>query len=141
MHPTTLRIPCIPGNRRLALPLLVTALALSACATVTTGTHQTVTVETPGVADAQCVVHKHSFGPVPVNSAGVVTVPRNGEPLTVTCHKEGFEPAWVTLEPHIDSHALVELPFGYFVDYMSGARYRYANSVSVTLLEKSLASR
>lgn len=123
---------CGPVRRTLSL-LGITA-CVSGCATVTTGTHQMLTVHTPGITGAQCVVLQRDLDPLPVDDFGEVIVPRNAYPLTVECRREGFATAQVTLKPGIDKHAKFELPVGYMVDYLSGARYRYPSSVTVEMV-------
>ena len=93
-----------------------------------------LTVHTPGITGARCIVLQRDFEPLPVDDFGEVIVPRNAHPLTVECRREGFATAQTTLTPGIDSHAKFELPTGYLVDYLSGARYRYPTSVIVEMI-------
>jgi hypothetical protein len=111
----------------------ITAL-VGGCATITTGTHQMLTVHTPGITGAACIVLQRDQPPLPVDDFGEVIVPRNSHPLTVECRREGFAPAQAIVKPGIDSHAKFELPTGYVVDYLSGARYRYPSSVTVEMV-------
>ena len=116
-------------------PLALAALLLlGACATITTGTTQTVAITTPGVIDAQCAVRKPNYGPVPVEGSGQIRVPRNQDPLTITCDKAGFASASVTLPAEIEDNAKLELPMGYLIDYLSGARYKYAKQVTIDMV-------
>lgn len=119
------------GRTPLALAAL---LLLGACATITTGTTQTVAISTPGVSDAQCSVRKPNYGPVPVDGSGQIRVPRNQHPLTITCDKAGFATAQVTLPAEIEDSAKLELPMGYLIDFLSGARYKYAKQVSIEMV-------
>jgi hypothetical protein len=54
--------------------------------------------------------------------------------LTVECEKDGYQLGRTTLEPAIDDHAKFELPMGYLIDAVSGARYRYPSSVTVEMI-------
>lgn len=121
------------SNRHAPLALAVLVL-LGGCATITTGTSQMVSVSTPGVSEAQCSVRKPNYGPVPVDGSGQIRVPRNQDPLTITCDKAGFATASVTLPAEIEDNAKLELPMGYLIDYLSGARYKYAKQVSVDMV-------
>jgi hypothetical protein len=117
-----------------ALLLLGITTFVSGCATITTGTHQMLTVHTPGITGARCIVLQQGLDPLPVDDFGEVIVPRNARPLTVECRREGFATTQATLKPGIDSHAKFELPTGYLVDYLSGARYRYPSAVTVEMI-------
>jgi hypothetical protein len=121
------------SNRHAPLALAVLVL-LGGCATITMGTSQMVSVSTPGVSDAQCSVRKPNYGPVPVDGSGQIRVPRNQRPLTITCDKAGFATASVTLPAEIEDNAKLELPMGYLIDYLSGARYKYAKQVAIEMV-------
>ena len=115
-----------------ALPLAAT-LALSGCATVTTGTRQPFEVQVQGVDTADCTLQKPGYGPVAVTAGQPTSVPRGEEPLTVRCSHPGFQGASLVVEAHVQDRAKYELPFGMLVDYLSGARYEYPAQVMLTL--------
>ena len=106
---------------------------VTACATITTGTHQSLTVLTPGVESTECFVLQDKSAPLPVPANGTVTISRNSRPLTIECRKDGYYAAQTTLSPGIDAHAKVEFATGYVIDYLSGAMYRFPDTVSLVM--------
>lgn len=122
------------------LGLMGLCALLTACATITTGTHQSLTVLTPGVDSTQCFVLQDKSAPLPVPANGTVTISRNSRPLTIECQKDGYYVAQTTLSPAIDAHALVQMATGYVVDYLSGAMYRFPDTVSLVMAAQAPAA-
>jgi hypothetical protein len=69
------------------MPLL--AVMLAACATITDGVTQTITVQSVPVDGVQCALTNEG-GTYFVTTPGSVTVPKSRRDLRVTCKKDGY---------------------------------------------------
>lgn len=121
------------SHLKIKLLLASTALSLGGCATITTGTKQSFEVLVEGVDTANCVLYKADFGPLKVAPSTPVSIPRSDAPLSVRCDQQGFQTASLTVNAQVQNRAKYELPFGMFVDYMTGARYEYPAQVTLRL--------
>jgi len=123
---------------------LVGALALGACATVTTGTTHTVAVETyPTGASCQATregVVVGSVAPTP----GSFTVDKSAKALTVTCKRDGFDDAVATVDavvqPMTVGNVLAGGVIGIAVDAATGASMVYEDLPTVVLVPTSFAT-
>lgn len=121
--------------KRLVLALCAIPL-LSGCATVLDRSTQKVTFLTPGVENAECHAKndKHHYI---VMTPGSERVEKTRYDLTVTCSKEGYRDAVVTLPakhaPRAGHNVWATLGLGYGYDQMSGAAYRYPDKIEITM--------
>lgn len=115
--------------------ILIPALGLVAgCATMTQGTSQDISVLTPGVEGATCVVANERGAVIAqVSASGRVRIAKSRRPLAVRCEKPGFRSGQAELKPSMSSRARVQAPLGYAVDGLSGAMWSYPPEVSVGL--------
>ena len=113
--------------------LIAANMALSGCATVTTGTQQQFEVLVQGADSARCVIEKAGSSPLKVTPGTPVKIPRSNVPLSVHCNEQGYKNASITVVAQVQNRAKYEMPFGMLVDYLSGARYEYPAQVTVTL--------
>jgi len=120
-------------HTRFTALLICSGLALAGCATVTTGTQQSFEVQVQGTDTAHCQVTRSDIAPLAVTPGTPVFIHRSDLPLQVQCEKPGFERATLEVAARIQNRAKYELPFGMFVDYLSGARYEYPAQVTLTL--------
>ena len=117
----------------LSLPLII---GLSACSTITTGTTQSLTVETPFADGAKCslVDTKGSTWRV-TQTPQTVEVNKGDGPMTITCTKSDYQRGTTVLEEGFAGmtlgNAILGGGVGLIVDAASGAAQEYPDSVSV----------
>lgn len=122
--------------RRLLLTLAC-ALGLPACATVTTGTTQSLSVITdpPGAA---CRLERGGSAIGIVNpTPGTVQVSRSMHDIQVQCRRPGYQPALATVssqfEPLFLGNILIGGLIGMGIDIASGAGAYYEPSATIVL--------
>lgn len=120
--------------RRLSL-VIVLAAAAAGCATVTTGTTQTITVDSapPG---ADCTLTRSGMLLATVTTPAPVTLKRDSKPIHVVCRKDGYEDGKVVANPVYESAAggnILVGSIGTAIDASSGASSRYLATVTVPL--------
>jgi hypothetical protein len=127
------------------LGLLLTTIGLSTgCATVTTGTSQTIAVDTkPSGADCRFTREGDpvaSINPTP----GVITVSKDDRRLDVLCRKDGYQDGVADLASTFQAmtvgNVLIGGVVGLIIDAASGAATKYPSSVTITLIPESFAS-
>jgi hypothetical protein len=112
-------------------------LLTTACASITTGTTQSVAVDTnpPG---ASCVISREGtqIARVPV-TPGTVTVDKSSRALEVRCTREGHGDGVAVVPSSVQAMTAGNLLagglIGVAVDASSGAMHHYPQAVSVTL--------
>ncbi len=109
---------------------------LSGCASIVSGTNQTLTVETPGCAGATCKL-TNDKGNWAVTTPGSVVVNRAYGPLAVVCSKDGFPNGTANITSTTKGMAFGNILFGGLigagVDAGTGAAYDYPNSIMVPM--------
>lgn len=121
--------------------LLATAamlvFGLSGCASIVSGSNQSISVDTPGCEGAACQL-TNDKGTWYVKSPGSVTVSRAYGPLSVACNKEGFGRATTSVNSSTKAMAFGNIIFGGIigagVDIGTGAAYDYPVTISVPLV-------
>ena len=119
------------------LAIICLGLSASGCATVTTGTSQSVSVVTEkGVEGARCELTDSKDGKWFVsNSPGTVTVRKGDGPMTVICKKEGFNSATTMVEESFVGATLGNVilggGIGIIIDAASGAAQQYPDQIVV----------
>lgn len=116
------------------------AICLSACASVTGGSKQTITVLTPGASGASCSL-SDSKGRVSYveETPGTALVRRGDGPISVICYKDGYEKGAAMVKEKIAGANYGNLalgpiaPIGYFVDSVSGSAQKFESSVEVQM--------
>jgi hypothetical protein len=124
----------------LALLVLAFGLLLGGCATVVSGTTQTIGVNTdPEGADCQFSrkgVLVGRVNPTP----GTMQVGKDYESVTVLCRKEGFDETTGVIGSEFQAMTLGNIllggVIGVVVDAASGAMMKYPESVTFTLIPK-----
>lgn len=111
------------------------ALALTSCATITTGGHQKLAVKSGRVSGAHCTL-KNSKGKWNVNTPGSVSVDRSADDLTVSCSKNGSSKTTI-VTAHTGAgyygNILVGGAIGRMVDASNGSAYSYPDTIDVPL--------
>lgn len=131
--------------RHAALLCLAAALlAAGGCATITTGTSQTITIETsPPGAVCRLTRDNQTLGivnPTP----GSITIGKDKDNIDLTCEQEGFQPTSSSMSPSMEGwtlgNALIGGLIGIAIDAGSGALNEYPASIQVTLIPESFTS-
>jgi hypothetical protein len=119
--------------------LFVGALSLSimsGCASIVSGTNQSITVDTPGCGGASCKL-TNDKGNWAVTTPGSVVVNRAYGALTILCTKDGFPSGTTTVASSTKPMAFGNIIFGGVigagVDVTTGAAYDYPNSILVPM--------
>ncbi|MEK6730927.1 MAG: hypothetical protein AABY34_01925 [Pseudomonadota bacterium] len=123
---------------KISLSLLVISVGLlSGCASIVNGTNESISVTTPPVENAQCLL-TNSKGTWHVKSTpGSVTVHRAYGDLHVSCHKTGCKPVTKTFKSTTKGMAFGNVVFGGIVgagvDTADGAAYDYSQTLVVPM--------
>jgi len=122
-------------RRALALAGMI---LLSACASITTGTEQSIFVETPKVTGAACELTDSKLGKWTVKSTpGSVKVKKGDGPMNVVCTKAGYEAANISVEETLVGATLGNIilggGIGILVDAASGAAQKYPDRIVVRM--------
>jgi hypothetical protein len=110
--------------------------ALSGCATIIEGTTQSVAVATQPEIGAHCAL-ANSEGTWYLDTPGNAIVHKTKNDLTITCKKDGFQDASLTVSPHFNGatvgNVLAGGLIGVGVDAATGANFTYPLNVIVPM--------
>jgi hypothetical protein len=122
------------GMRKRAIILL--ALLLAGCATITKGTTQSVAVDTPGVPGATCTILTQN-GPQMVVTPGTTVLGKASAALPIQCTKECYLVGSSIIPSNTETMAagnvLLGGVIGLGVDAASGAMNKYPDFVTVAM--------
>lgn len=122
----------------------MTAVALGACATLTRGTSETVSIITDP-PEASCVLKRNGqivgiANPTPAT----VTLEKSKDDVSVVCSKNGHFDGMHVLSSTFQNMTFGNIVFGGFiglgVDAASGAMHEYPDNVTVILIPKEFSS-
>lgn len=147
-------IPCMPDYPRLIIPrgsvmhrvisLILLALSLPACATITSGTSQPISVisEPPG---ASCSLQREGSIIGIVNpTPGTIQVSKSGRDIAIRCTKAGYYAGITPLPSQFQAMAagniLLGGVIGAAVDAATGAYAKYPETVTVVLPPETFPS-
>lgn len=116
--------------------LASTLLTLGGCASIVSGTSQSLFIDTPGVEGAKCHLADSKAGSWVLEATpGSVTVAKGNGPMNITCKKEGYKSAVATVDEHIAGAVLGNVilggGIGVFVDAATGAAQKYPDKATV----------
>jgi len=118
--------------------MIAVASLTSGCATLISGTTQSINIDTGKVAGADCVgIDKkgHQFNWL--NTPSSATVQKGDGPMIITCKKEGYENATVSTDETFVKASLGNIilggGIGFLVDAASGAAQEYPVDVKVPM--------
>jgi hypothetical protein len=113
------------------------ALLLSACATITKGTTQAISITTPGVADATCTLISSAVGTKVVQTPATITVDKGQESIVVRCTKECFTDGAGVIasntEAMVAGNIILGGAIGLGVDAASGAMNKYTPETQIVM--------
>lgn len=105
------------------------ALHVGACATITKGTTQAVSLNTPGAPGAQCTLTSNAIGSKTLITPATIVLDKSQENVAVTCKKECFQDGAGIIASSTETMAagniLVGGVVGLGVDAVSGAMNKY----------------
>ena len=118
--------------------LLIGALALSGCATLTSGTTQSILVDTFNAPGATCKgVDKRGREYYWVNTPSASTVQKGDGPMSIACEKTGFKKTVHTIDETLVGTTFGNIILGggvgIFIDAASGAAQEYPTLVRFPL--------
>lgn len=125
---------CDHGHGMSGAVLGVIAVILTGCATIVTGTSQSLFVDTMNVQGASCkgVDNKGREYYWP-NTPSATSVQKGDAPLVITCEKPGFKKTTYTVEETFQGATLGNIilggGIGIFVDIATGAAQKYPSVV------------
>lgn len=115
--------------------------SLSACATITTGSSQSLSVDTVPERGAQCTLTNDKGSWTLAETPSSVTVSRAYSALNVKCKKQGYGEGTTTVQSSTKGAAYGNILLGGIiggaVDMSSGAAYDYPASIVVTMSNTS----
>ncbi|MDX2205499.1 MAG: translation initiation factor 2 [Hyphomicrobiaceae bacterium] len=113
------------------------AAALCGCATITRGTTQNISINTPGAAGAQCTLSSPAVGTKVVVTPATVVVQKGQDAIAVRCSKECFQDGAGVIESNIEGmtagNVLVGGVIGLGVDAASGAMNKYNSDTNIVM--------
>ncbi len=127
-----------------AIAAVLLCLSGGGCATVVTGTSQSIAVSSePSGADCTLKRDGQSIGTV--RTPGQVAVKRDAKPIQVVCTKDDHDDGKHVMESKFESSTMGNLAIGglvgVMVDAASGANSRYDTNITVQLAPLSEAAR
>jgi hypothetical protein len=125
--------------------IIVTGFLLTSCASIVSGTQQSVFIDTPHVNGAECKLTDSKNGSWYLPSTpGSTSILKGNGPLNVVCSKEGYETATVSAEEAVAGATFGNIilggGIGIFVDAATGAAQMYPDKIIVWMKPKHFAS-
>jgi hypothetical protein len=112
-------------------------IAVSGCATIVTGTSQSVAITTPPTTGAECVLSGKE-GNRTVVSPGATRVEKSKEDIAVHCSKPGWQDAEATIPSHFQGWTFGNIAIGGLigagVDAATGAMHKYPRAFEVPMM-------
>jgi len=117
---------------------IIAASQLSACASILSGSSQTITLETnPSGANCQLTREGRNIGTVN-STPGAVMVGKTKHDISVACTKEGYQDATAFLNSGTEGATFVNIlaggVVGWGIDSASGADNKYPEVTTITLV-------
>lgn len=111
------------------LVLLSIAVISGGCATITKGTTQAVTLDTPGAPGAECTLVSDGIGTKIVRTPATLTLDKSQSSISVTCKKPCFQDGVGIIASNTETmtagNLLLGGVIGLGVDAASGAMNKY----------------
>ena len=125
-------------RKSLFLVFPIVAYVLSGCATITKGTSQVVTLDTPGAPGAKCTLSSSSVGQMQVVTPATMTLPKGSENVVVRCSKECYNDGTGLIPSNVEAMAAGNIiaggVIGLGVDAVSGAMNKYNDQNQVAMV-------
>ncbi len=119
------------------IAVAVVTMSLTSCASIVSGTNQSVSVNTGRVNGAVCSLENNKGKWYVSSTPGSVVVNRSFKNLSVDCSKPGFPKGHQSVKSNTKAMAFGNAIFGGVigagVDIASGAAYDYPSEISVPM--------
>ncbi|MDX2288023.1 MAG: hypothetical protein NW217_04295 [Hyphomicrobiaceae bacterium] len=117
-------------HRAVLIAIAAFSLAcVSACATITRGTTQQISIDTPGAPGADCTLTSTGIGSKVVRTPTTLVVDKSQQNIAVVCRKACYQDAVGVIPSHTDAMAAGNViaggVVGLGVDAISGAMNKY----------------
>lgn len=126
------------------MTLAACIIALSGCASVVSGTHQSLSVTTHPVKGAQCVLENNKGKWYINETPASVTVHRSYNNLLVRCEKDGYAKNELSIKsltkPAAFGNVLLGGAAGAAIDMANGAAYDYPSEIHIPLRPNAVKS-
>ncbi len=125
------------------LTVLIACVVLNACASVVSGTQQSVFVDTPMMDGATCKLTDSKNGTwYLVSTPASVTVAKGNGPMNVVCEKAGYNTGVTSVDEEIAGAMWGNTIFwwAYIIDAATGAAQKYPDKVVVWMKPKEWKS-
>ena len=117
---------------------LASLILLSGCATITKGTTQMVSVDTPGAPGSKCLLTSSSIGQVNIVTPATINLQKGSENIAVRCTKECYNDGTGIIGSNTEAMAAGNLIaggiIGLGVDAASGAMNKYNEQNQITMV-------
>lgn len=114
---------------------------LTGCASIVTGTNQSVSVHTGSVGGATCSLENDKGRWYISNTPGSAVVHRSFNDLRINCQKAGYRPSYAQVASKTKGMAFGNVVFGGVVgagvDVVNGAAYDYPTDIYVPMQKGS----
>lgn len=123
---------------RAVLSAIASAVLLSACATITKGTTQTIAVNTPGVVGATCTLSSSAVGTHVIVTPGIIDLPKSKDAVAVRCVKPCYQDGAGVIASNLEGMTAGNIiaggVIGLGVDAASGAMNRYSEVNDIVMV-------
>ena len=117
--------------------LIALCVGMAGCATITRGTMQSVSINTPSVVGAVCTLKSNSIGTRTVTAPTTVSLEKGQDNIAVHCKKQCYTDGVGTLASSVEAmtagNILVGGVIGLGVDAASGAINKYEPGVDIQM--------
>ena len=122
--------------RLVSLSLALIAGLLTGCSTITTGTTQSIFINTPKMAGAQCSLTDSDLGKwTLLQTPGAVIVDKGDGPMTIKCQAKGYADGSVVIDETLVGATLGNIilggGIGFIVDAANGSAQKYPDTATV----------
>jgi hypothetical protein len=112
--------------------------SIAGCATITKGTTQAITLDTPGAAGSQCTLTSSTVGKMTVITPATVTLDKGQDNIKVSCKKECYSEGVGIISSNVEGMAagniLVGGVIGLGIDAASGAMNKYSEQNQIAMV-------
>lgn len=109
------------------------------CASITKGTTQDVTIDTPNVSGAVCTLTSNAICSKTVTRPAIVKLEKGKDAITVSCRKEYYEDGIGLIPSNFEGmtagNILIGGIIGLGVDAATGAMNQYQNQISIHMVK------
>ncbi|OGT42103.1 MAG: hypothetical protein A3F42_02405 [Gammaproteobacteria bacterium RIFCSPHIGHO2_12_FULL_37_34] len=120
-----------------AIFIIAGVATLTSCASITTGTKQSVSVHTEPTRGAICTLENNKGKWFVNGTPGTVTVNRSFNDLQINCEKPGYQPSLKTIgsktKAIVFGNAIIGGVIGAGIDMADGAAYEYPNDIYIPM--------